>query len=154
MIRIAAVVETPLQVLLVEDNSGDIRLMREAFRDFTRPIELHVASDGLEALQFLHQEPPFAAVPRPDIILLDLHLPGMDGLEVLARIKQDDALRAIPAIILTASGENADILKSYELNGNCYLNKPVERGAFESVLKGITDFWLVRAQLPHQGRRA
>jgi CheY-like chemotaxis protein len=143
-----------LQILLVEDNAGDILLTREAFRDFARPIELHVASDGLEALKFLRKEPPFTGVPRPDIILLDLKLPGMDGLEVLAQIKQDDGLRAIPAIILTVSGEGADILKSYELNGNCYLNKPIELGAFESAVKGITDFWLAKAKLPSRTIRS
>jgi CheY-like chemotaxis protein len=154
MKRITAPAKTAFQVLLVEDNKGDVRLIREAFRTFSRPIDLHVAADGLEALQFLHQTPPFAGVPRPDIILLDLHLPRMSGLEVLARIKQDAALRAIPAIILSVSVADADILKTYELNGNCYLNKPIEPGALESVVKGITEFWLVRAQLPHQGHRA
>jgi len=138
----------PVQILLVEDNSGDIRLTEEAFRESGRMIALHIASDGLEAMQFLRQEPPFAGAPRPDIILLDLNLPRMNGLEVLAVIKKDDSLKTIPAIILTTSAQPHDLINSYELNANCYLKKPVELAGLDSVVKSIANFWLTKAKLP------
>ena len=142
-----------LQVLLVEDNTGDVRLMQEAFRDAGRPVTLHVASDGVEAIEFLRRAPPFAGVPRPDLILLDLNMPRMTGLEVLAAIKQDNGLKMIPAIIFTTSDQNEDILNSYVLNANCFLRKPVELDGFATVVKSITDFWLTKAKLPPQGPR-
>ena len=142
----------PMDVLLVEDNPGDVRLMVEAFRDANRSIRLHVAYDGVEAIAFLRREGAHADAPRPDFILLDLNLPRMDGREVLAHIKKDDSLRTIPTVILTTSEADADILKSYELNANAYLKKPVTLEAFESLVKSINDFWLTRVMLPQQAR--
>ena len=140
----------PMQVLLVEDNPGDVRLTQEAFRDANRSIHLHVASDGVEAMAFLRQEGSDAHAPRPDIILLDLNLPKMDGRAVLADIKKDDSLKTIPTVILTTSESEADILQSYQLQANCYLSKPVQLGEFEAIVKSIDDFWLTKAKLPRQ----
>lgn len=137
-----------IEVLLVEDSPGDVRLTKEAFREANGAIHLHVASDGIEAMAFLTHQGIHADAPRPDFILLDLNLPKMDGREVLATIKSDDSLKTIPTIILTTSDAEADILKSYELQANCYLTKPVQLGEFEEVVKSINDFWLLRAQLP------
>lgn len=137
-----------VQVLLVEDSPGDIRLTQEAFRDANMSIHLHVATDGVEAMSFLRNEGEHAKSPRPDLILLDLNLPKMDGREVLAHIKADDSLRTIPTIILTTSESEADIVKSYELQANCYLSKPVQLDAFESLVKSINDFWLTKVKLP------
>jgi two-component system, chemotaxis family, response regulator Rcp1 len=137
-----------IEVLLVEDSPGDVRLTKEAFREANGAIRLHVASDGMEAMAFLTRQGVPADAPRPDFILLDLNLPKMDGREVLATIKSDDTLKTIPTIILTTSDAEADILKSYELQANCYLTKPVHLGEFEEVVKSINDFWLMRAQLP------
>jgi two-component system, chemotaxis family, response regulator Rcp1 len=139
-----------VRVLLVEDSPGDVRLTKEAFRDANMAIELHVATDGIEAMIFLRQEGVYAQAPRPDLILLDLNLPKMDGREVLAQIKSDDSLKLIPTVILTTSEAEADIVKSYQLQANCYLSKPVQLDAFESLVKSINDFWLVRTKLPRQ----
>lgn len=136
-------------VLLVEDNLGDVRLTQEAFRRTTVTIRLHVASDGVEALGFLNQEGLHASSPRPDLILLDLNLPKMDGREVLARIKADEGLKSIPTVILTTSDADTDIAQSYKLQANCYLSKPVQLEAFEGLVKSINDFWLTKAKLPH-----
>ena len=138
----------PIQVLLVEDNPGDVRLTQEAFRDANSSVHLHVASDGVQAMAFLRQEG--ADATRPDLILLDLNLPKMDGRAVLADIKKDDSLKTIPTVILTTSESEADILQSYQLQANCYLSKPVRLDAFEAVVKSINDFWLTRAKLPRQ----
>ena len=140
----------PTEVLLVEDSPGDVRLTQEAFREANRSIHLHVVSDGVEAMAFLRHERAHVHVPRPDLILLDLNLPKMDGREVLARIKEDDSLKLIPTIILTTSDAEADIVKSYQLQANCYLNKPAQLDAFESLVKSINDFWLTKVKLPHQ----
>ena len=142
-----------IEVLLVEDSPGDVRLTQEAFRDANRSIHLHVASDGVEAMAFLKREGSNANVPRPDLILLDLNLPKMDGREVLAEIKRDESLKTIPTIILTTSESEADIVKSYQLQANCYLNKPVQLNAFEILVKSINDFWLMTAKLPQQEPR-
>ena len=142
-----------VQVLLVEDSPGDVRLTQEAFREANMAIQMHVASDGVEAMAFLRQEVPFNGAPRPDLILLDLNLPKMDGREVLANIKADDNLKTIPTVILTTSEAEADIVKSYQLQANSYLSKPVEFEAFESLVKSINDFWLVRAKLPQRESR-
>ena len=138
----------PMQVLLVEDSSGDVRLTQEAFRDANPSIHLHVASDGVEAMAFLRHEGVHLNAPRPDLILLDLNLPRMDGREVLVQIKGDDDLKLIPTIILTTSDAEADIVKSYQLQANCYLSKPVQLDAFVNLVKSINDFWLTRAKLP------
>lgn len=138
----------PLEVLLVEDSPGDVRLTQEAFRDAHASINLHVAFDGVEAMAFLRKEGDHARAPRPDFILLDLNLPRMDGREVLAHIKNDESLRTIPTVILTTSEDEADVVKSYQLQANCYLNKPVEFDAFERVVRSINDFWLNTVKLP------
>lgn len=140
----------PMHVLLVEDNPGDVRLTQEAFREANRSIRLHVAADGVEAMAFLRHEDSHADAPRPDIILLDLNLPRMDGREVLAHIKADDKLKTIPIVILTTSDSEADIVKSYQLHANCYLSKPVQFEEFESLVKSINDFWLTKVKLPRQ----
>ena len=140
----------PIEVLLVEDSPGDVRLTQEAFREANSTVHLHVAADGVEAMSFLKQVGANAHSPRPDLILLDLNLPKMDGREVLAHIKEDDGLKTIPTIILTTSEAEADIAKSYQLQANCYLNKPVQLDAFESLVKSINDFWLTKVKLPQQ----
>jgi chemotaxis family two-component system response regulator Rcp1 len=141
-----------MEVLLVEDSPGDVRLTQEAFRDANKSIRVHVAADGVEAMAFLRHEGAYAHVPRPDLILLDLNLPKMDGREVLARIKADDSLKMIPAVILTTSDAEGDIVKSYQLHANCYLSKPAQLDAFEAVVKSINDFWLTKVKLPQQKR--
>ena len=142
----------PIEILLVEDSHGDVRLTQEAFRDANRHIKLHIASDGVEAMAFLRREGTHIHAPRPDLVLLDLNLPKMDGREVLAQIKGNDDLKTIPTIILTTSEAEVDILKSYRLQANCYLNKPVRFDAFESLVKSINDFWLTRVKLPPQSQ--
>jgi chemotaxis family two-component system response regulator Rcp1 len=138
----------PIEVLLVEDNPGDVRLTKEVFREANMDIHMHVASDGLEAMAFLRRQGAHAHAPRPDLILLDLNLPKMDGREVLIQIKKDERLKVIPTVILTTSHSQADIVKSYQLQANCYLSKPVQLEAFESLVKSINDFWLTKAKLP------
>ena len=140
----------PIQVLLVEDSPGDVRLTWEAFRDASSSVEMSVASDGVEAMAFLRREGSHADAPRPDLILLDLNLPKMDGREVLALIKEDGRLKTIPTVILTTSDSEADIVKSYQLQANCYLSKPVQLDEFELLVKSINDFWLTRVKLPQQ----
>jgi CheY-like chemotaxis protein len=139
-----------IEVLLVEDSPGDVRLTQEAFREANIRIHLHVASDGMEAMAFLRQEGSFHDAPRPDFILLDLNLPKMDGREVLACIKKDESLKTIPTIILTTSNSEADIVKSYQLQANCYLTKPVQLSEFDDVVKSINDFWITRVKLPQR----
>jgi two-component system, chemotaxis family, response regulator Rcp1 len=136
------------EVLLVEDSPGDVRLTREAFRDADGSVNLHVATDGVDAMAFLRQEGVYVHAPRPDLILLDLNLPRMDGRQVLAHIKGDDSLKTIPTVILTTSDADADITNSYQLQANCYLTKPVQLDEFESLVKSIDHFWLTKAKLP------
>jgi two-component system, chemotaxis family, response regulator Rcp1 len=138
---------TTLQVLLIEDSPGDVRLMQEVFREANMSINLHVTMDGVEAMAFLRREGQHGHAPRPDLILLDLNLPRMDGREVLARIKKDDSLKTIPTIILTTSESEVDIVRSYQLHANCYLSKPVQLDEFETLVKRINDFWLVKVKL-------
>ncbi len=142
---------TSIEVLLVEDSPGDVRLTQEAFREANLSIRLHVATDGVEAMAFLRKEGVYARVPRPDLVLLDLNLPRMDGREVLAHIKEDAGLKSIPTVILTTSDSEADIVKSYQLQANCYLSKPVQLDAFESLVRSINDFWLTKVKLPQGG---
>lgn len=144
--------DLPIEVLLVEDSPGDVRLTCEAFRDANERIHLHVASDGVEAMSFLRREEPNQDAPRPDFILLDLNLPRMDGREVLATIKGDASLCTIPTVILTTSEAEADILMSYELRANSYLSKPVQLDKFELLVKSVNDFWLTKAKLPQSHR--
>jgi two-component system, chemotaxis family, response regulator Rcp1 len=138
----------PIEILLVDDSPGDVRLTQEAFRDVNPSIHLNVAIDGVEAMEFLRREGSYAHAPRPKLILLDLNLPKMDGREVLARIKDDAALSTIPTVILTTSKAKQDIARSYQLRANCYLCKPTQLEAFESLVKSINDFWLVKVELP------
>ncbi len=141
-----------MDVLLVEDSPGDVRLTQEAFREANKAIRLHVACDGVEAMAFLRRDGPHIQAPRPDFILLDLNLPKMDGREVLAHIKADENLKTIPTVILTTSEERADIAKSYQLQANCYLTKPVQLDAFEGLVKSITEFWLTTVKLPQSNQ--
>jgi len=144
----------PIEVLLVEDSPGDVRLTQEAFRDANPEIRLHVATDGVEAMAFLRRQGAHVQAPRPDLILLDLNLPKMDGREVLTLIKEDASLKTIPTVILTTSSAEADIVKSYQLQANCYLTKPVQLDAFEALVKSINDFWLTKVKLPQQESKA
>jgi two-component system, chemotaxis family, response regulator Rcp1 len=138
----------PLEVLLVEDSPGDVRLTQEAFAAANISVHLNVATDGVEAMAFLRREGAHAKAPRPDLTLLDLNMPRMDGRQVLAHIKNDENLKTIPIAILTTSESESDIAKSYELHANCYLCKPVQLSAFEGLVKSINDFWLTKAGLP------
>ena len=142
----------PIEVLLVEDSPGDVRLTREAFKDAKVHINLHVASDGVEAMAFLNREGKHATAPRPDMILLDLNLPKKDGREVLAEIKESPALKSIPVVILTTSSSEEDILRSYLLHANCYITKPVGLEGFLKVVRSIDSFWLSVVKLPREGR--
>ena len=140
----------PIEILLVEDNPGDVRLTIEALKEAKVRNRLSVAKDGVEALAFLHREGSYAEAARPDLILLDLNLPRKDGREVLAEIKGDANLRSIPVVILTTSRADQDILKSYELHANCYITKPVDLDQFITVVKSIESFWLTIVTLPRQ----
>jgi chemotaxis family two-component system response regulator Rcp1 len=142
----------PIEVLLVEDSPGDVRLTQEAFRDANISVRLHIATDGVEAMEFLRCEAAHRDAPRPDLILLDLNLPKMDGREVLAHLKADADLKTIPTVILTTSESETDIVKSYQLQANCYLSKPVQLDAFENLIKSINDFWLTKVKLPKKDR--
>jgi two-component system, chemotaxis family, response regulator Rcp1 len=130
--------DVPIEVLLIEDSPGDVRLTREVFRDANRA--------------FLRQDGAYVNAPRPDLILLDLNLPKMDGREVLAHIKADHSLKTIPTVVLTTSEAEADIAQSYQLRANCYLSKPVQLDAFENLVKSINDFWLTKVKLPQQAQ--
>lgn len=138
----------PIEILLVEDSPGDVRLIVEAFKENKLRNNLDVVQDGVEALAFLHREGKYAEAPRPDLILLDLNLPKKDGREVLAEIKADETFRRIPVVILTTSKAEEDILKAYDLNANCYITKPVGLDQFIKVLKSIKEFWLTIVKLP------
>ncbi|QLK25172.1 response regulator [Natrinema zhouii] len=138
----------PAQILLVEDNPGDVRLTREAFKQGRIENDLHVVSDGIEALAFLSQQGEYADVPRPDLILLDLNLPGKDGEEVLEELKDDPVLRAIPVIVLTSSRAEEDVVKSYELHANAYLTKPVDPDEFIETVRAFEKFWFSVVRLP------
>jgi chemotaxis family two-component system response regulator Rcp1 len=139
-----------IEVLLVEDNPGDVRLTREALKEGKVFNNLSVAKDGEEALAFLRREGDFADAPRPDVILLDLNLPRLDGREVLEAIKADPSLRTIPVVILTSSEAERDIARAYELNANCYITKPVDLDQFITVVKSIEDFWFTVVKLPRE----
>ena len=141
-----------IEVLLVEDSPGDVRLTREAFKDAKVHINLHVASDGAEAMAFLGREGEHAHAPRPDLILLDLNLPKKDGREVLAELKESPVLKSIPVVILTTSQSDADIHGSYQHHANCYITKPVDLEGFLKVVRSIDSFWLSVVQLPHVPR--
>ena len=141
-----------IQVLLVEDSPGDIRLTQEALKDAKIHINLHVVRDGEQAMSFLMREGEHANAPRPDLILLDLNLPKKDGREVLQEIKESPTLKIIPVVILTTSAAEADILRSYLLHANCYITKPVSLDGFLTVVKSIEDFWMSVVRLPSKPR--
>lgn len=138
----------PVEILLVEDSPGDIRLTQEALVDSMAKNKLNVVMDGEEAMRYLKREDEFSEVNVPDLILLDLNLPRKDGREVLDEIKQDPELKTIPVIILTTSRSEQDIIKTYESHANCYISKPVDLEEFLQVVRSINDFWLSIAQLP------
>jgi chemotaxis family two-component system response regulator Rcp1 len=146
-----AVGGTPIEILLVEDSPGDVRLTREALRDAKVQNTLHVASDGIEAISYLWRQGIHADAPRPDLILLDLNLPRKSGREVLEEIKLDPSLKSIPVVILTTSSAEEDILRSYQLHANCYITKPVDLDQFMKVVKTIDNFWLAIVKLPLVG---
>jgi chemotaxis family two-component system response regulator Rcp1 len=138
----------PIDILLVEDNPGDVRLTIEGLKEGKILNNLNVVSNGVEALAFLRKEGQYADVPRPELILLDLNLPRKDGREVLAEIKNDANLKRIPVVILTSSQAEQDIVKSYNLHANCFITKPVELDQFIGVIKSIEQFWLTVVKLP------
>jgi chemotaxis family two-component system response regulator Rcp1 len=142
----------PIEILMAEDNAGDVRLTMEALRDAKVLNRMNVAADGVEAMAFLRREGKFAGAPRPDLILLDLNMPKKDGREVLAEIKDDPDLRRIPVVILTTSTAERDIMESYNLHANCYIAKPVDLDQFLDVVKSIEDFWLTIVRLPLNGK--
>jgi chemotaxis family two-component system response regulator Rcp1 len=137
-----------IEVLLVEDSPGDVRLTREALKDTKMHISLNVVSDGAEAMAYLRHEKSHAEAPRPDLILLDLNLPRKDGRDVLKEIKECDALKSIPVVILTTSASPVDVERSYMLHANCYITKPVDLKGFIKVVQGIDNFWLTIVKLP------
>lgn len=138
----------PIEILLVEDNPGDVVLTKEALAEAKVFNNLYVATDGDEALEFLCREGEHADVPRPDLILLDLNLPRRDGREVLAEIKEDERFKAIPVVILTTSKNEEDVWKSYQLHANCYITKPIDLDQFMKVVRSVEDFWLSIVTLP------
>ncbi len=138
----------PIEILLVEDNPGDARLTEEALREGKVLNNLHNAQDGVEALAFLKHEEPFVDAPRPDIILLDLNMPRMDGRELLSRIKNEPDLKRIPIVVLTTSKAEEDIIRSYDLHANCYVTKPVDLDQFIKVVQSVEDFWFSVVRLP------
>jgi CheY-like chemotaxis protein len=138
-----------VDVLLVEDDQGDILMTREAFEHYKIRNKLHVVTDGEQALQFLHRTGDYVEAPRPGLILLDLNLPRRDGLEVLAELKSDPGLRVIPVVILTTSQAEEDILRSYSLHANAYVSKPVDFERFMEVIRQIDNFFVTVVKLPH-----
>ena len=143
----------PIEILLVEDNPGDADLAREALEGSKFHNDLHVVDDGEKAMAFLRREGPYADMPRPDLILLDLNLPRKDGRQVLAEIKSDDYLKRIPVVILTTSRAEEDVIKSYNLHANCFITKPIDLNQFLHVIRSIEDFWLSIVVLPPDGAK-
>ncbi|MCU0610722.1 MAG: response regulator [Candidatus Eisenbacteria bacterium] len=140
--------ERPIEILLVDDNPGDVRLTVEALKEGKVRNNLHIARDGVEAMEFLRRQGAYAAVPRPDIILLDLNMPRKDGREVLREIKEAEDLRRIPVVILTISKGEEDILETYNHHANCYISKPIQMDEFLKVMRSIENFWLTIVTLP------
>ena len=139
----------PIEILMVEDNPGDVRLTREALKGGKVLNQLHVVEDGVAALDFLYRRAPHQNAIRPDLILLDLNLPKMDGRQVLATIKSDDSLKLIPVVVLTTSQAEEDVLRAYRLSANCYVTKPVDLEKFITVVQSIDRFWLTVVTLPN-----
>ena len=138
----------PFNILLIEDNPGDVRLTQEAFREGKKEVNLEVVMDGVEAIKYLRKENGFEDRPMPDLILLDLNLPKWDGREVLKEIKADNGLKRIPVVVLTTSNAEQDILHSYDLHANCFINKPVDFDNFFDIIQKIEEFWLSTTILP------
>ncbi|MDQ1301410.1 MAG: hypothetical protein QG637_1331 [Chloroflexota bacterium] len=138
----------PIEILLIEDNPGDIRLTKEALRTGKTPNRLRVAEDGVEAMAILFRQGKHTNAPIPDLIVLDLNLPRKDGREVLAEIKADPALKRIPIVILTTSQAEADMFRAYDLHANCYITKPMDYERFQAVIRAIESFWLTIVKLP------
>jgi len=141
-----------VEVLLVEDNPGDVRLTEEALKEGKLKVNLNVVMNGEDAIMFLRKQGRYADVPQPDIILLDLNIPRKSGIEVLEDIKQDARLRYIPVVVLTTSSAEEDILKTYNLHANCYITKPVDFEQFINVIRKVEDFWLTIVKLPFTGK--
>ncbi|MDY6864446.1 MAG: response regulator [Halobacteriota archaeon] len=138
----------PIEILLVEDNPGDVRLTQEAFKEGKIKNNLYVAKDGVEAIEFLRHQGEYSDSPRPDLILLDLNMPRKSGKEVLEEVKADEGLRRIPVVILTTSKAEEDIFRSYDLHANCFITKPVDMDQFIDVVKFIESFWFTVVRLP------
>ena len=138
----------PIEILLVEDNPGDVELTREALHDSKVHMRLSVVNDGVDALAFLRREGPHGAAPRPDLVLLDLNVPRKDGRAVLAEVKRDPELRNIPIVVLTSSQAEQDIVKAYDLHANCYVTKPVDLDQFITIVRSIEQFWFTVVKLP------
>ncbi len=138
----------PIDILVVEDNEGDVHLMREALKRAKVSNRVHVASDGVEAMEFLRRQGPFSKAPRPDLVLLDLNLPNMDGREVLDEMKKDEILRTIPVVVVTSSAAEQDVVRTYSLNANAYVTKPVDLHQFLHVIGAVGEFWLQIVKLP------
>jgi two-component system, chemotaxis family, response regulator Rcp1 len=137
-----------IEILMVEDSPSDVFITKEALKQAPELSHVHVVSDGVEAMEFLRREGPFAAAPRPDIILLDLNMPRKDGREVLAEIKADAKLKSIPVIVLTSSSADQDIANAYSLHANCYITKPADFTRFKEVIRSIESFWFGNVTLP------
>jgi CheY-like chemotaxis protein len=142
-----------IEILMVEDNPGDVRLAQEALKDAKVANRMYMVPDGVEAMAFLRRQGKYIDAVRPDLILLDLNLPKKDGREVLAEIKKDPSLRRIPVVILTVSKSEEDIIRTYDLHANCYITKPVDLDKFLEVVKAIEDFWLTVVKLPPNGEK-
>jgi|UPI0003750997 CheY-like chemotaxis protein len=142
----------PIEILLIEDNPGDVELTKIALEDSKISVNLSVVEDGVEAIAFLRKQDSYANAPHPDIILLDLNLPKKDGIEVLSEIKADEFLRRIPVVVLTTSQAEEDVLKAYNLAANCYINKPVDFDQFVKIVQSIENFWFTIVKLPPEGR--
>jgi CheY-like chemotaxis protein len=143
----------PVDILLVEDNAGDVRLAQEALMESKVSNNLYVVNDGVEAMEYLRKKGKYKTAVPPDLILLDLNLPKKDGREVLAEIKEDANLKRIPVVVLTISSDEADILKSYNLHANCYITKPIDIEQFHKVVIAIDDFWFTIVKLPPDGKK-
>jgi two-component system, chemotaxis family, response regulator Rcp1 len=146
MVNVA--VNRPVNILLIDDNPGDVRLTIEALRENQVRTDLHIARDGVEAIEFLRRQGPFADAPRPTLVLMDLNMPRKNGREVLAEMKNDPSLASIPVVVLTTSQAEYDVRIAYNLHANCYITKPVDLDEFMAVVKAIGDFWLTTVRLP------
>ncbi|MFQ3476962.1 response regulator [Halonotius sp. F2-221B] len=143
-------IDKPVEILLAEDNPGDVVLTRKALEQGKLANNLHVTTDGVDALEFLRQDGEYEDAPRPDLILLDLNMPRKDGQEVLEELRADDELRRIPVVVLTSSESEEDIVRSYELNANAYLTKPVDFDGFVEIVNRLENFWFQVVKFPEK----